>query len=198
MNKTNVSPVAMKVRCFLSMMIVCIICGNTAMATLLEDTQRVIGERGVFTVTVNNNGNRDINTCIGVDLTLHPEGYGTDKLGDSGMISIKAHLFATIVLLKPLVGNFPNYKGIGPQLLADSEVMVYFGPRVMGNVAFYPAQYISGTKIIEVPNITFDIDANGHITNNAFAQKILKNEHDLIANFAQSSDISTTSNSQQE
>ncbi|EKE00842.1 MAG: hypothetical protein ACD_21C00266G0005 [uncultured bacterium] len=151
----------MKIKYFLLTVIICIIYAGTAMAYNVDvDWVRdVTGGQGVFKVTINNHRDRTATTTVGVMLAGSADEYGdlSQVFGCSQKVTIDAHSSIQTLLIKPLVGYWPDYQGDGPKLIEGSKVVVCLGAFIQGKIVYYSAEYVPGTKFIEVPDTIFDI-----------------------------------------
>jgi len=155
----------MRARCFLLTLFVGIVYSSIVMAYTLEDIKNITNGDGIFVVTINNNEKYKFTDVVNVDLINPPIGYENHSFGCFEFVSIEPYSSVNVLLRKPLVGDYSDYRGIGPELSANSRVVVSFGDsggflRQTGQAVRYQARYLTDTKIIDVPKITFDIGVN--------------------------------------
>lgn len=134
-----------------------IFCTNTALTINTDAARKSTDGIGVFTVTVNNLTDHAITTIVGVTLAGYVEKTRELALADTVTIFIDAHSSAQTLLVKPLVGSWPNYKGQGPDLADGSTIKVFMDIGPQQQSFYYPANYIPGTKLLEVQDTTFNI-----------------------------------------
>ena len=131
----------------------------------IEEVAKLTDGLGVFTVTVENTTDKHIEVSIVVAVESVHKVYSKSLCPSSNTAEIAPGNKQEIVVRKPMIGTYPDFLADGGALHLDEGKLYitylalsaeWYAPK-RGVLNNEPAMLLSGTKIIEVPDMSLTI-----------------------------------------